>query len=242
VDVNLVFSFAESESYVSGSGRYEVHSGVGPLTVIGQRMVLDLRVGDVETYRRYDSGVVPLNGAFDLEFFDVTLRAPATTPGGGATIRLKVRVVPEEQIARYTVDARQSAYLEGCYDPCDCALSMHPVGGEFGLVALSPATTPALQEWAVVRVRFDVLAPTPVWRPWRGVGIYRRAAALPTPGPAQRLRATLRREGLSSAEGPVRFDSGWVGIAAPWPMIDIAIADHGFVCYNRVFDFVARPR
>ncbi len=244
-DVNFLFTSAGVDTYVTGAGTYEITRSIGALTVIGQRMILDLRVGDANATQHFDSGLVPFSGNLGTLSFDVTLRTAATTTTGVTTLRVKASVAPS--LRPYGVDMTRSWYREGCYDPCACVLASYTMGGTYSLVPLGNSTSANIAgDSAFVNIVFfaGMSTSTSNVRVWNGAGIYQRDnGPLATPLPTHRLRASLaQRASVTAVPQPVRYDSGWKTTTLPWPTIGIAIADNNFYCFNHVFDFVASPR
>lgn len=244
-DVNFLFTSNGVDTYVTGAGTYEITRSIGALTVIGQRMILDLRVGDTNATQRFDSGLVAFTGSLDALSFDVTLRTAATSTTGVTTLRIKAGVA--SGLRPYAVATARSWYREGCYAPCTCPLVSTPLGGSYTLVPLGGSTSTNIAgDYAFVDIVFFTGLSTSASsvRVWSGAGIYNRDnGPMATPLPTQRLRASLTLRGpTTSVPVPVRYDSGWTTATQPWPMIAIAIADHSFYCFNHVFDFVATPR
>jgi hypothetical protein len=135
-----------------------------------------------------------------------------------------------------------SAYEEGCFGPCECAVNSLPLSGRFGVLKLRD--TALETDWAVVDVRWLVrtsaataaVTGTPV----SGNGIY----VTHKDGTAQRLMLDL----LENGAGPTPFDSGVVPGGQQGPdggpprRLDISVAANGFSCTDRVYAIHARRR
>jgi hypothetical protein len=221
-------------SYVTGSGEYRLGTP-DPIQVIQQRLVLDLKVGD-RAVQRFDSGQTFATAAFPR--IDATI----SVNGGvcfDTIFDFRASPVPASAIRRQVLF--DSAFIEGCYNPCDCALSYRPCVGTFDLVTLPATAANTSPISAVVNVSWWILgtnispmavnAGTVV----RGYGIYRCE-----PVSASRRMVLQLAVGANTGE---RYDSGELitNVSRCGPVIDLAAATNGFVCFNRVFDLNSRP-
>jgi hypothetical protein len=84
-------------------------------------------------------------------------------------------------------------------------------------------------------VEWDVLFDFPGGQvPVTGTGTLRISQP---PEPMQRLEMDL----AVGDEAPVHFDSGLVPVQAEFPVLNIAVAENGFYCYDSVFTIHAAP-
>ncbi len=142
---------------------------------------------------------------------------------------------PTPPVETYCFSA-DSAFLEGCYDPCDCALFMtQDVRGTFDLRFVE-RKDPIHVRYRVSHVNFRArLGDRDVY--YRGGGTYEVTGDF-----AQAHRMVLDLVDQDGAA--VRFDSGSIfgGTSGPtYPPIDIDLADHEFVCFNRVWQVRSEP-
>ena len=126
-----------------------------------------------------------------------------------------------------------SRFLEGCYDPCDCALvAYEDLTGLFDL-EFANSTPDGFDHYDVENVAWTLVLPDgPVLV--TGAGTYSIGGQFAL---TQRLQLILT---VGSA-GPEHFDSGFVLGGISFPVIDAAAAMNDFVCYDRVFDLNAAP-
>lgn len=122
-----------------------------------------------------------------------------------------------------------SAYQEGCFEPCDCATFLFDtLEGTFLLRPVYQNGDSALfdvtqVEWQFIRDGETV--------PVTGSGLYRIEAGL------QRMTLDLQ----IGADELRHFDSGLVPLAAEFPEIVIAVAVNGFYCFDYAFFIEAVP-
>jgi len=125
--------------------------------------------------------------------------------------------------------APESAFEEGCFDPCMCPV--HFSAGLIGTMQLVPAAPDA--GFAVYEVR-DVNWFVPGLEYWvTGSGTYRVGG--------QPLMQRLELDLLVGDRGVEHYDSGLV-LAGGWPgPITVTITMNNMVCHDTVFHLVARP-
>jgi hypothetical protein len=124
----------------------------------------------------------------------------------------------------------ESRYEEGCFAPCECPILL--ADGVKGGFALSFNT---FQPPFIVYDVRDILWSVPTLsKTFTGSGKY----LIGWKGTAQQqLQIDLSENGAA----PVRFDSGLVPVTVPFPLIDVAISEHGFFCYDKAFYLKAAP-
>jgi len=115
-----------------------------------------------------------------------------------------------------------SAYIEGCFEPCMCPILMNEtLTGRFDL-SMAPVKASGFDitgiDWSFRQGDATVHV--------TGSGTYRIDGAL------QRLELDL----VVGNEVERHFDSGWVAWAVTFPEIDVAVAVNGFYCYDFAFD------
>lgn len=212
-------------TWVTGSGTYKV----GGEVALTQELSLDLKVGDRDV-QHYDSGLVP--GGADFPSIDMTV-SMNNMVCHDTVFHVAALPVPPVEIVPYTLYG--SNYEEGCFGPCQCAVTMKPVAGRFGLLKISGADATS-EDFAVVNVQWlvrDPAAPTATaGSPVTGAGLYHIGLSTRD----QEMRLSL----LENGAGPTRFDSGAVPWKAPLRRIDIDLAMSGFACYDRVYSIHAR--
>ena len=123
----------------------------------------------------------------------------------------------------------ESAYLEGCYEPCRCLLMQNQtLRGYFRLLDLGGEDEESV--FAIGNITWEFRQDEESI-PVTGFGIYRVTA--------EQQRLTLD---LVVGDSPEQqFESGWVPRRATAPELAIAVALNGFYCYDYVFDVTARP-
>ncbi len=223
-DVNWLVRIGDTDRRITGSGTYRI----GGEFALTHQLQLDLKVGDADV-QRFDSGLIV--GGSDFPAINITI-AVNKMICNDTVITVSALPLPPAQIARYSIPG--SSYLEGCFGPCDCAVSSKPVVGRFGLANVGAIG--GVVAFAVLDVHWSVLNPgTTIIAdgiPVTGLGIYELSAA---PG-SQRMTLDLTLNG----KGPQRFDSGWVPGGGYPRRIDIRVAANGFACFDQVFDLHAR--
>jgi hypothetical protein len=221
-DLNLLVP--EYGTWVTGSGTYKV----GGEFALTQELSLDLKVGDRDV-QHYDSGLVVGGGDFPALDLTVSMNNMVCHD---TVLRIAALPVAPIEIQPYTLYS--SAYEEGCFGPCDCAITSEPVGGRFGLLKVAGTDTAA--DFAVIGVQWlvrDPAAPTSTaGSPVTGAGLYHLGLSTKD----QELRLNL----LENGAGPTRFDSGVVPWRTPLRRIDIDVAMSGFACYDRVYSIHAK--
>jgi hypothetical protein len=240
-DVNWLVRFngaGTNELRVTGSG---VFYRVGPSASEAQRLKLDLTIDD-QPAQHFDSGWVKPT----VDFPQIDLMVSINMMVGFDTVfGVAAAPVPATQIVRYQVDAG-STHQVGCWAPCDCPLQEpQPLTGTFALVPISRATisgalSDGVNEYAVVNVRWNVVAPVSVPISYRGFGFYRRNVPGPwaNPLPGQRMFLDLR---TSASTALIRFDSGVVPAPVEFPKIDITMSIHGLMCFDTLIHLKASP-
>lgn len=226
-DVNLFLPSANTAERIVGSGKLSVGTP-SPLTVLQQRLELDLRMGD-EAVQHFDSGWVPLNqGLIDVMVSINNMFC------WDRVLRIQALRVPASEIRQYGLGAG-STFQRGCLDGfCDCAMGPEvPLGGEFALIPLMDNTL--FEVFSVVNVRWGIVAADPVERlPIHGVGLYWVGGEVAV---KNRLSMVL----TLAADAPTWFDSGMVGGDAGFPDIDILTRTHT-QCLDTFLHVVASPR
>jgi hypothetical protein len=220
---------------VTGSGVYRLSTDATKM----QRLSLDLVI-EGRPLQHFDSGLVMGGAAFPAIDLTVSMNNLVChdTAFHVVTAPVVARLVPYGLYG--------SAYLEGCFGPCDCAVVSKPLLGRFGLLKIR--SDAAGTDYAVLDIRWRVRAATTAAAsdadPVTGVGIYRTrpgngpAAGLPT----QRMTLFLEENGAPA----VRFDSGLVPFptsgagGGPPQKIAIDLAANGFACTDRVYSLKAR--
>jgi hypothetical protein len=223
--VNWIADVSGADVRITGSGTYHI----GGDFALTHRLELDLWVDD-QSKAHFDSGevlygsskpeidiVVSINGVF---CFDTVLHVVA-----GA--------VPWSEVAPYVL-SQGSEYDEGCWPPCDCLPPVpRGVQGRFALVPLQ--ATPFLSEYALIDVDWLVgEGPPPTDPHVTGAGFYRIFGEVAV---QQELLLTVR----FGPSDPMRFQSGRVPGGGTFPLIDIAVSQNGFSCYDRAFFIRAHP-
>jgi len=217
--VNWVYFNGVEDVRVTGEGEY----WVGGCLVTQQRLQLDL-VEDNGRVRHFDSGVV--TGGATREF-----RISIAANGFYCYDTVYNLVAsPVRDAVPYTI--HHTEYLEGCFDPCDCALRAWTARGSFLLVDLNTNVDPARKRYAVIDFTAETDGPIdPPDRSYFGQGIYS----------VGRRDERLVLDLYDARVGYATFDSGHVGYMGPWPEINIDISTNGFVCYNMAFYLHAVP-
>ena len=223
-DVNWLASISilGQELRITGSGTYRIG---GEFALVHQ-LDLDLKIGDQDV-QHFSSGLVPGGSEFPTININIA-RSDATcltTP-----ITVSATPVPPTEIARYFL--QDSSFEEGCFGPCDCAVTSRPVMGRFGLVKLLATDTEAF--FGVVNVSWTVQPTGPTASDSvsvSGSGIYR----VSTSPREQRMILDLSLAGKEAQ----RFDSGVVPGGGNLRRIDLPLPANGFACFDHVFDIHA---
>ncbi len=225
------------EQRVRGRGVYRVsHPALASPLPARQQLVLELSVND-QPARRFDSGLVTTSAVFP--------RIEATISANNmvcydTVFHVRSGPVPAREVAVYGL--RGATFMEGCYPPCLCPISSRPVEGTMLVVPMrgvSVAPTNANREFGVLNVRWrfaSALAPS-LNETITGSGLWIVGPPSAIPETQERLALDLRLPG----EAASRFDSGLVLVAAPPPVMDLMISEHGMVCLDRVFHVRAGP-
>jgi hypothetical protein len=240
-DVNFRITINGTIQLVRGQGTYTWTTSIGPLTVLGHRLELDLRVGDAAS-QHFDSGLVP--GATVGDFPPITIVIDKNDQVCiDEVLTIVAAPVNNREIARYTM-VRPSNAVEGCFDPCACPIALlGDVRGEFSLVrlpsrSLSPTVIGPI-DYAVIRLNWTVgAAPTAsTVRRVAGSGFYR----VVPPSMIEGLETmTLALSTNLSAEQTFRGSETILRMpSVPPSRIDITISMNGRVCYDRVFEIHA---
>lgn len=214
---------------ITGQGVYQVGSP-NPITLVQQRMELDLKVND-DPVQHYDSGWVPVQDSTKIKI--------AVSINGmfcfDRAVHIDAAPVPASALIPYHL-SHGSTFQRGCFDPCDCLLGPElPVVGSFDLVPLDVASFSDLH--AVVNVRWRVLADaasTDVL-PITGFGFYERAVGDAAHLQRLRLRLTV------AAEPPASYDSGTIWGGELFPVIDAVVSQNNLVCYDTAIHVVTAP-
>ena len=123
-----------------------------------------------------------------------------------------------------------SRYEEGCFAPCECPIFFGD-GVKGGFTLSFSGFQPPFIVYDVQDIDWSVPA---LSKRFTGSGRY----MIGWKGTAQQqLQVDLSENGAP----PVRFDSGLVPVTVPFPLIDIAISEHGFYCYDKGFFLKAAP-
>jgi hypothetical protein len=214
----------EYGTWVTGTGTYKI----GGEFALTQELSLDLKVADRDV-QHYDSGLVP--GGADFPAFDLTVSMNNMVCHDTV---FHVAALPVSPVEVQPYSLYGSAYEEGCFGPCECAVASKPLGGRFGLLKIAGSDTAA--DFAVVNVQWlvrDPSSPTATsGEPVTGGGLYHLGLSTHD----QRMRLAL----LENGAGPTRFDSGTVPWKSPLRRIDIDVAMSGFACYDRVYSIHAK--
>lgn len=221
---DLNFLVPEYGTWVTGSGTYKV----GGEFALTQELSLDLQVGD-RAVQHYDSGMVVGGGDFPALDLTVSMNNMVCHDTVFHVAALPVQPI---EVQPYTLYG--SSYEEGCFGPCECAITSQPVAGRFGLLKIAGSGTTA--DFAVIGVQWlvrDPVTPTATaGSPVIGGGLYH--VGLSTKD--QQMRLDL----LENGAGPTRFDSGVVPWKSTLRRIDIDVAMSGFACYDRVYSIHAK--
>lgn len=237
-DVNFRINEDGHDVLVRGEGTYTWHASMGSLTVLAHRLELDLRIGD-EDVRRYDSGLVA--GASDGRFPPIRIQISYNNlECFDRVLTIDAAPVSPAEFIPYTLDD-ESSYTRGCLPPCLCPLlEARPLSGRMVLIPLEPMDqTPAVQEWAVVRINWAILRPQ-AESAVAGSGFYSITPAATFPF-RHRLLVALTFDGQ-----PERvWNSGWPPLNAndivfPPQNLSIDAALNGFFCFDEVFAIRAR--
>jgi hypothetical protein len=225
----------QADLRITGSGTYRI----GGEFALTHQLTLDLLI-DGRPLQHFDSGRVLGVGAFPA--IDITVSMNNQVCHDTVFHVSAAPVVP--RLVPYGLYG--SDYLEGCFGPCDCAVTSKPLHGRFGLMKIRGDA--AGTDYAVLDIRWMVRsAPTATANdsyPVTGSGIYRTrvGGGVTTVMPSQRMTLFLSENGAA----PVRFDSGVVPGGdhgpggGPPKRIDIDLAANGFACVDRVYSLNAR--
>jgi hypothetical protein len=232
-DVNWTVPFFNPELRITGAGKYSIGSP-SPITLMQQRMELDLKVGDNEV-AHFDSGWVPLG---DLSRLHVVVSMHNQFCFDRVVTIDAVRV-PDSRITPYTL-APGATYEYGCCSPsspCDClCFGPVPMVGDFALVPLSD--NGLFRDFAVVNLQWVVLSPKSTEIiPIRGVGTYRVGGEVA-------VQHQLSLDLGVGQDGPTHFDSGWIGGGWQFPVIDISVSRTAMdptACTDTILHVVGEP-
>ena len=211
----------------TGAGKYSIGSP-GPITVLQQRMELDLQVGG-DPVQHFDSGWVLFQNNTGIQ---ITVSMHGMYCWDRVFAIDAVRV-PPAGILPYALQPG-ATYQRGCFNPCDCLLEdPRPLVGEFALIPLQ--NNPLFQEFAVVNVRWHVLSPVNAdVIPIHGFGMYRVGGEVA-------VQQQLVLELWIGNDGPMHFDSGLVIGGGQFPLIDAVVSMNGMVCFDIVLHVIAKP-
>lgn len=225
-EVNGLLPYSDTTERIVGSGRYSVGSP-SMLTVMEQRLELDLRIGE-GAVQHFDSGWRPWNpGDLDLT---VSINGEFCWD---RVIRVHAAAVPASELRPYALDAG-AAFQRGCIDGmCDCAVGPElPMRGGFALVPLS--SNPLFELFAVVDARWLVFSTNVSdGMPVQGAGLY-------WVGGEVAVQNRLVLEMSVAGEPPQPYDSGMVIGGGGFPNIDIVTRTHTN-CLDTVLHVVASP-
>jgi hypothetical protein len=224
-DVNWIVPLGDSESYITGSGRYRL-GGSGALK---QQLVLDLVVGN-DKVTRFDSGLVAISSAFPKISITISINGMFCFD---TVIAIKSSPVPADQVQPYRL-TDQATHQEGCFPPCRCALfPKQRVAGTFALVELRQ--NPLFTEYAVVNVDWRK-PPLDGGEDVRitGTGVYRIGGEFAV---TERLILNLKLDDNDLT----RFDSGLVVGGSKFPSLDVVASVNGLYCYDQVIEVRAKP-
>lgn len=228
-DVNFLVPSSNAGLRIVGGGKYSIGSP-SPITVVQQRMELDLRVGG-DGPQHFDSGWVPLQTNSGI-FVTVSINGMYCWD---RVITIDAQRVPNSEIIPYAL-SEGATYQFGCFGLCDCAIQPErPMRGTFALVSLS--NNPLFQDFAVVDVHWEAIA-TNVFDAvtLRGAGIYRVGGEVAV---QQRMILDL----AMSNSGAVRFDSGTVSGGGTFPHLNIEVPQENLynICSGSKLHVVADP-
>ncbi len=160
--------------------------------------------------------------------------SPSTLP---CALALVGALVSGRAHAQTTTDAVSysleppSSYNVGCYGPCDCAVRSAPMAGGFRLRFVS--SDPLFRNYAVEEFHATARTDSQIVD-LRGFGDYRIGGEFAL---SEQLKLSIKYP-----DGTVQaFDSGLVPDGASFPAIRIAVAAHGFACYDTVIEVAAKP-
>ncbi len=217
---------------ITGAGRYSVGSP-NPITVLEQRMELDLQVGD-HPVEHFDSGWVPFQNYPNIH---VTVSIHGMFCFDRVIVFSASRVSPAE-ITPYTL-VPGATYQQGCCftSPCDCLCSEpRPMVGEFGLIPLFDNSL--FRYLALVNARWQVVSPDATNAvALRGAGLYSVGGEFAA---MHRLMLAM----FLNNTGPTRFDSGLVVGGGLFPTIDILVSTQAMdpnACVDTYLHVVAKP-
>lgn len=230
-DVNWSVPFFDPPLRITGAGKYSIGSP-NPITLMQQRMELDLKVGS-HAVDHFDSGWVPIG---DMTHIHVLVSIHGMYCYDRVVAIDAVRV-PDAAITPYTLGPG-ATYQQGCClnSPCDClCLGPIPMVGEFALVPLSDNSL--FREFAVVNIRWQVLSPaTNQIVPIRGFGRYRVGGEVA-------VQHQLSLELWVGSNGPTHFDSGFVVGGGQFPVLDIFVSMNGMepTCVDTILHVLGAP-
>ncbi len=242
LDNTNVHSYAVEEVYwtvpnfnpdlrITGSGKYRIGSP-GPITLMQQRMELDLKVGD-HPVEHFDSGWVPIA---DMTRINVTVSIHGMYCYD-RVIRIDADRVPDGAVTPYMLGPG-ATFEEGCCmnSPCDCLChGPTPMIGDFGLIPLSE--NPLFRDFAVVNIHWQVISPAVNQViPIRGFGRYRVGGEVA-------VQHQLSLQLWIGPNGPTHFDSGFVVGGGQFPLMDIFVSKNGMepTCVDTILHVVGEP-
>lgn len=211
---------------VTGKGTYRIGGEFARM----HQLQLDLEVGDRQV-QHYDSGLIQGGAEFPGIDIAIAMNSMICTD---TVFHVKAKPALISQAKPYALLG--STYQEGCYGPCLCVVVSHPLLGRFGLLPLNETSQGG--DYAVVgidwRVRDANSTTVTDLKHTTGYGLYRFSRSDGT----QRMLLDLIEDG----GGPTRFDSGTVPGGGQLKRIDIAVAENGFACFDRVYSIHAKRR
>jgi hypothetical protein len=232
-DVNWTVPFFDPPLRITGSGKYSIGSP-SPITLMQQRMELNLKVGDNDV-AHFDSGWVPLG---DMSRLSITVSMHNQFCFDHVVTIDAVRV-PDSRITPYTL-APGATYEYGCcprFSPCDClCFGPVPMVGDFALVPLSDNSL--FRDFAVVNLKWVVLSATSnEIIPIHGVGTFRVGGEVA-------VQHQLSLDLFVGTDPITHFDSGWIGGGGDFPVIDISLSRTAMdptACTDTILHVVANP-
>jgi hypothetical protein len=128
----------------------------------------------------------------------------------------------------------ESGLTQGCFEPCECPISMlQPLRGTFLLVERLPQGPQLFREFVVFWVDWKLVRGEETI-PITGSGLYRVGGEFAL---QQRMELDLR-----IGDGPAQhFDSGLVVGGGEFPNLDVRVSQNGEFCYDTVIDILASP-
>ena len=228
-DVNWKIPYSDPTRRIHGQGRYSIGSP-NAITVIQQRMELDLRVGD-DPVQHFDSGWVNVqeNGRI---LITVSINGMYCWD---RVIVIDGRPVPASDIQPYRL-ADESSYHHDCFGPCDCYIGdIRPLRGEFDVVPLRDDSL--FREFGVIDARWNAVSPDNAdVVSLRGFGFYRVGGEV----------AVMHELDLllwSQNSAPTHFGSGLDSGGNQFPVINIDVEtdDIKEVCVGTKLHVVGVP-